>query len=78
MDYSPKEVQCKCGNLIVVDKHRVWCTKCGKPVYHDPKKQRLHKVNNTYMMGLIIAVICFVAFMYIEMIAIPIFREAMP
>ena len=78
MDHSPKEVQCQCGNLVVVDKKRIWCTKCGKPVYREEKQQRLHKINNTYMMGMIIVVICFVAFLFIEMIVIPIFRVSMP
>ena len=78
MDNSPMEVACQCGNVVVVDRKRIWCTRCGKPVYRDPQKQRLHKFNNAYMMVLIIGVIGFVAFMFNEMIAIPIFKVAMP
>lgn len=78
MNYPPKEVQCECGNVIVVDKKRIWCTKCGKPVYHNPKEQRWHKINNYYFMGVIFLVLAFLAFIFIEVIAIPIMKIQMP
>jgi hypothetical protein len=78
MQFEPKEMQCECGNTLVVDKKRAWCTKCGKPVYHNPKEQYLHKLHNYYVMIAIALVIAFVAFMFIEVIAIPLSKVTMP
>ena len=78
MNFPPEERQCACGNTVVVDRERVWCTKCGKPVYHNPKAQRLHKINNYYLTGIIVFVIAFLAFIFIEVVAIPIFKIPMP
>lgn len=78
MDYPAKEMTCTCGNTVTVDRKRVWCTQCGKPVYHDPKAQRLHRLNNFYLTGLIILVLGFLAFIFIEVVAVPIFKIQMP
>ena len=78
MKFEPKEMQCKCGNKMTVDTKRVWCTTCGKPVYHNPRNQLLHKLNNYYIMFIIALVIAFVAFIYIEVIAIPMSKISMP
>jgi hypothetical protein len=78
MKYESKEIQCECGNTMTVDMKRVWCPTCGKPVYHHPRNQLLHKLNNYYIMFIIALVIAFVAFIYIEVIAIPMSNVTMP
>lgn len=70
----PKEVQCQCGNLLVVDRKRDWCTQCGRAVYHDPKDQLRHKINNIYMMALILAAFTVLGYLFVEMIASPMLR----
>jgi hypothetical protein len=47
-------------------------------VYYDPRDQRLHKINNTYFMVIIFLVLGFMAFLFIEVIAIPIMKIKMP
>ena len=74
MSFPPKEVQCKCGNQLVVDGFRTWCEKCANPVYYHAKDQNKHKWNNYYISGLILAAIAFLGFVFIELIAIPLTR----
>lgn len=78
MRFEPKEMQCQCGNTLVVDKRRAWCPKCGKPVYHNPREQYKHKLNNYYIMIAIVVFMAFVAYMFIEVIAIPMSKVTMP
>ncbi len=54
------------------EKQKVYCSKCGKAVFLDPKLQRNHKINTYYMYAIILSVIAFIAYIYIEMIAVPI------
>ena len=70
----PKEVQCQCGNVLVVDRTRDWCTQCGRAVYHDPKAQRMHKLNNIYLMALVLGAFTVLGYIFVEMIASPMLR----
>jgi hypothetical protein len=71
MNYPPKSVTCKCGNQLTVDRRRVWCTKCGQPVYYHEKDQRWHRINALYIYVIFVSVILLVAYFFIEMIAKP-------
>ena len=71
MSYPPKEVTCKCGNPLTLDRRRVWCPKCGQPTYYHEKEQRWHKINSLYVYVIFVAVILMIAYFFIEMIAKP-------
>jgi hypothetical protein len=71
MDYSPKQKQCECGNTVTVDSWRMWCRKCGKPVYYESKDQKLHKINTIYLTLIFIGTVFFLVYVFVEMIAKP-------
>ena len=74
MDYPPKTVTCKCGNEVTVDRRRIWCLKCGDPVYYHQKEQKWHRINTIYVYVAFVAVILLVAYFFIELIAKPFFN----
>ena len=69
---SPKRVTCRCGHTFTVDRHRNWCEKCCEAVYYNAKDSKLHRINNIYVIGIILAVITFLTYVFIELIATPI------
>jgi hypothetical protein len=69
MDPNTKEVACKCGNVLTVEGERAWCSKCGQPVYTDPKKQKRHRLNSLYLTVLFIGTITFLVYIYLELVA---------
>lgn len=73
MKFEVKEVECECGHRFESENWRSWCTKCGKPVYYDPKDQKRHKLNSVYMFLVFISVVFFLIYIYTELIARPFF-----
>ena len=53
---------------------RDYCGKCGRRVFLDPAEGRKDKINNFYIGTVIVAVLAFIAFIFIEVIAIPILK----
>lgn len=74
MDYPPKTVTCKCGNKATADRKRIWCQKCGNPVYYHPEEQKWHRINSIYAYAAFIAFLFLVAYFFIEMIGNPFFN----
>lgn len=68
----PKEVICQCGHSFTSEQHSNWCSKCGRQVFYDPKDQRKSKINNIYFTGLIVMVVLFLTYFFIEMILTPV------
>ena len=71
MTLPAKDVACDCGNILTLNRKRDWCTKCGQPVFYNPKDKKWHKINKIYILAMFAAVICFVTYLFFEMIAIP-------
>jgi predicted nucleic acid-binding Zn ribbon protein len=69
MSLPEKEIECVCGNVMMADSFRVWCRKCGKPVYYEKKDQTRHKLNSIYMFLAFIGSITFLVYAYLELIA---------
>jgi hypothetical protein len=65
---SPKEVECKCGNKMVLDRRRDWCTKCGQALYYNPKDQKKHTYNYYYTLTLMLFFFSLVTYFFIEMV----------
>jgi hypothetical protein len=66
------ELTCECGHSFSSERAKDYCAKCGRKVFLDPAERRRHKINNFYMGALIIAVLAFMAFIFVEVIAVPI------
>lgn len=68
---SPKELICDCGYRFVSEQHSNWCNKCGKQVFYDPRDRIKGKISNVYITVLLVLVIGFLAYFFIEMILTP-------
>ena len=68
---TPKEIQCDCGHTFTIDRKRYWCEKCANPVYYDAKDKKKHKYNTMYVYGVILGVITFLTYIFIELIVTP-------
>ena len=67
----PKEVQCDCGHKFTIERRRYWCEKCANPVFYYPEDKRKDKWNTYYMWGVILGVITFLTYLFIEIIVTP-------
>lgn len=74
MNYPPKEVRCKCGHTFETSRKSDYCSKCGSKIYYDDTQNRRHQLNNYYMGALVLVVITFVVYIYIELIATPLLQ----
>ena len=66
-----KTVTCKCGNSYETTKAKTWCQKCCRPVFYHDKDRRKHMINSYYMITVILMVLMFITYLFIEMIADP-------
>ena len=71
MPLKPKQVTCQCGHSFVSDRDRSWCERCANAVYYHKKDRNKFKLNNMYITGVIVAVITFLTYIFMELIAHP-------
>ncbi len=71
MPLKPKQVTCQCGNTFVSSRDRIWCEKCADAVYYHDKDKNKTKLNNIYVTGVIVAVVGFLTYVFMELIAHP-------
>ncbi len=67
-------LKCDCGHLFRSEKERDYCSKCGRKVFLDPVEGRKHKLNNYYIGTLVVAVLAFISFVFVELVAIPLLK----
>lgn len=70
-----KQVKCKCGEVVSLDKKKTWCDKCGRPVFYDPKDAKKHKYNTIYIITLLVSAFTFLTYLFLEMIASPLLNN---
>ncbi len=68
---EPKMVECKCGHAFESTLHKSWCQKCCRPVFYHAADQRRHKWSNYYMVSIMVTVLMFITYLFVEMIARP-------
>jgi DNA-directed RNA polymerase subunit RPC12/RpoP len=68
---EPKTVTCQCGKTIEMTEESDWCTHCASKVFYHEKDQRRHKWHNLYIFGVILGVITFLTYVFIELIITP-------
>jgi predicted nucleic acid-binding Zn ribbon protein len=68
---KPKHVECNCGNSFEATKLKTWCQKCCQPVFYHEKDQRKHKFNNYYIITMVVMVLMFISYLFVELIARP-------
>jgi len=71
MSLEPKQITCRCGHSFTIDRHRSWCEKCCDAVYYHEKDRNKYRNNNIYVIGLILAAVTFLTYVFIELIASP-------
>ena len=67
----PKMVECKCGHAFETSREKSWCEKCCRPVFYYLKDQRRHQLSSYYMITLMVTVLMFVTYLFVELIAKP-------
>jgi hypothetical protein len=78
MSLKPKLVTCDCGHRFTSDRDRIWCERCANAVYYHEKDKNKFKQYNIYVVGAFVAVVTFLTYIFIELIATPIMTLPMP
>ena len=71
MTLKSKTVTCRCGHTFTTDRDRSWCEKCCEAVYYHEKDQNKHRLNSMYVVGIILAVVTLLTYVFMELIASP-------
>ncbi len=74
-DYPGKTKTCQCGHTLTVDRKRIWCEKCGQPVYYHDKEQKQHRMNHVYVIGVIAVMGVMLTYLFMEMVATPLMSK---
>ena len=74
MSLAPKDVQCACGHITTLQTRKLLCIKCGKYVFYDSSEKRRHRLNTLYVITMLALAAGFVTYLFIEMIAEPLFK----
>ena len=71
MSLKPKAVTCQCGHTFTSNRDRIWCDRCAHAVYYHEKDKNKYKHSNMYITGVIVAVLTFLTYVFMELIATP-------
>ena len=71
MRLKPKQVKCVCGHISSLEHRNAMCIKCGHQIFYSAKDKKSHERNHFYTIGMILAVITFLTYIFIELIAVP-------
>jgi predicted nucleic acid-binding Zn ribbon protein len=71
MALKHKQVTCRCGHSFVIDRDRIWCEKCCEAVYYNEKDKNKYRLDSLYVVGIIVAVVTFLTYVFMELIASP-------
>jgi len=72
--YPPKEITCECGNKFISRQRSNWCRACGKQIFYDLKDQKKSRLNQIYIMSIVVIIIGLLAYFFIEMILTPLLK----
>ena len=76
MALDAKKVTCRCGHSFETNRYRSWCQKCCDAVYYDDKDKNKYRLDSMYVIGAIVAVVTFLTYVFIELIASPLLSFA--
>ncbi len=68
----PKEITCDCGNRMFLERETDWCDKCVSRVFYNEKDKKRNALNKWYYFVILLGVITFLAYFFIEMILTPV------
>ena len=71
----PKEIVCDCGNVIMSQQRSNWCQKCGRQVFYNPKDKLKSRISRIYITVLMVVIISFLAYFFIELILTPVLNN---
>jgi hypothetical protein len=66
-----KTVECKCGHTFESTLYKSWCQKCCRPVFYNKKDQRRHGFSHAYLLAVMMMVLVFITYLFVEMVAKP-------
>jgi predicted RNA-binding Zn-ribbon protein involved in translation (DUF1610 family) len=74
MQKEKKTLTCQCGATYETDRPMYWCTACGRQIFRSERIRRQQRFNTYYVWGALLAVITFLVYIFIEMIATPLLK----
>jgi hypothetical protein len=74
----PKEIICTCGNRFISQQRSNWCRSCGKQVFYDPKDAGQSRRNRMFVMALLLIIVTFLVYFFIELIVTPMMHLRSP
>ena len=75
MNLPSKEHVCRCGHRLTITRKADYCNKCGNKIFYDPAENRRHRLNGYYMSAIVLIVVTFLTYLYIELIASPLLKQ---
>lgn len=68
-----REVSCTCGRTMRLSTPKMRCEQCGRNIFYDDNERRRHLTSVTVTTILMLSAFGFVAYLFIEMVAVPFF-----
>jgi hypothetical protein len=68
-----KDVRCQCGHTMTLTTRHLICVKCARDLYYDESERRRHRRNKIYVLCIFAAALGFMAYLFIEIVAVPFF-----
>ncbi|MCU0561138.1 MAG: hypothetical protein MUD16_13220 [Desulfobacterales bacterium] len=68
-----REVRCTCGRTLRLSTPLLRCEGCGRNVFYDDSERRRHRTSVAVTTVLMLAAFGLVAYLFIEMVAVPFF-----
>ena len=70
----PKDVVCKCGHTMTIDRKKILCIKCGKYVFYNEEERRKHQTNTVYVVIAFASALGLITYFFIELIVTPLLK----
>ena len=67
-----------CGYRFTPETPVNWCPKCARRIFVSEKQRKSHRVNTYYFYGMIITAISVLAYLFFELIVVPIMTMKPP
>ncbi len=68
-----RNISCACGRTTTLSTPTLRCEQCGRYVFYDDRERRRHRNSVFITTILMLSAFGFVAYLFIEMVAVPFF-----
>jgi DNA-directed RNA polymerase subunit RPC12/RpoP len=68
-----REISCTCGRKMTLSTPKLRCEQCGRNIFYDEKERLRHRASVAVTTILMLSAFGLVAYLFIEMVAVPFF-----